>query len=140
MERGFYRNRGGESICRSNLGGTRSISSCSSCFGFPQTPPCCRQHYQTPHPHYIPGILRQIFCFLLVTKVIRLHYLSEAFTFFGKTPFPLLFLECFISLGVEGHFQEKRLLKKTDFVATTDPIRDFSRPTFPLPASLNPLD
>lgn len=91
VERGFFRNREGEFICRSNLGGTDSISACSSWFGFPQTPPCCRQHYQTPHPHCIPGILRQIFCFHLVTKVISLHCLNEAFTFSVKAPFPLLF-------------------------------------------------
>lgn len=95
VERGFFRNREGEFICRSNLGGTDSISACSSWFGFPQTPPCCRQHYQTPHPHCIPGILRQIFCFHLVTKVISLHCLNEAFTLSVKAPFPLLFFGLF---------------------------------------------
>lgn len=151
MERGFFRNREGEFICRSNLGGTDSISACSSWFGFPQTPPCCRQHYQTPHPHCIPGILRQIFCFHLVTKVISRPCLNEAFTFSVKAPFPLLFfgLFHFISFqafsrqgnpaGVEflpGRFQEERPLLKNQ---TLLPQR-FARPTFPIPVSLNPLD
>lgn len=64
-ERASFRNREWEFSWRSNLGGTEPMPPCSSgpptsCS--PQTPPYCRQHYQTPHPNYTPRTLTQIFC------------------------------------------------------------------------------